>query len=168
MVAPLAIAAVATQAVGSLFSAYAQYRAGKTARDRARENAALLRVQAEEELVKGEQGAQEIGKQVNSVIGEQRSAYAGQGVRVDTGSAAIVAEQSMAAAGMDIEKIRLSACKQAESNIRQAGMMERDGEEAYKAARFNAIGTIVSGGGSAASSYSSATSGNTDAAKETK
>lgn len=152
----LQFAGAGLEAAGSLFAAYAQYKAGRESLDRARNNAALLRTEADAALLKGEENAQEIGRQVHGVVGAQRAGYAGQGVRVDTGSAAIAAEQSLAAAGADVQKVRIEARKQAERNIRQAQLMEDEGESAYKAARLNAAGTILSGLGKAASSIATA------------
>jgi len=140
----------AISGMGSIIGAYASYQAGKAERERARANAEVMRLDALEALKQGEQSAQAVGKQVGEVVGAQRSSYAAQGVKVDTGSAAQIAEQSLSAAGVDVTRLRREARKHADNLYRQAGFMEQAGEDAYTAGRFNAWGQGISGLGSAA------------------
>jgi len=147
---PLLIAGVATQAVGGIVNAYASYKAGQVARDRARANAEVIRLDAQDALAQGEQSAMEVGKQVRGVVGAQASSYAAQGVKIDTGSAALTADESLAAAGVDVVRLRREARKHFDNLNRQANDMEQQGEEAYSAGRFSAVGSILSAGGSAA------------------
>lgn len=142
--------------LGSLIGAYASYQAGKAERERARANAEVMRLDALEALKQGEQSAQEVGKQANQVVGAQASSYAAQGVKTDTGSAAMVAEQSLQAAGVDVLRLRREARKHADNLYRQAGFMEQAGEDAYSAGRLNAWGQGIAGVGSVATGVAGA------------
>jgi hypothetical protein len=149
----LPIIAAAMSVTGSIVSAYSSYQAGKESRDRARKNAELMRLDAAAYLQQGEQSAQEVGKQVSGVLGAQASSYASQGVKVDTGSAAMVAEQSLAAAGVDTVRLRREARKHYDNLYRQAQMMEDEGEAAARAGNMAAFGSVLSGSSQAASNY---------------
>jgi hypothetical protein len=127
-------------------------------------NAGVADAQARDAVTRGEGDVGRLAEQTRGLIGAQRAGYAGQGVVVDTGSAAAVQADAQQLSDSDQRMIRANAQRQAwgfrvdaENSRRQAGITRQGGEIARKegqaaarAATIGAIGTIVGGVGSMA------------------
>lgn len=78
-----------------------------------RRGAALADVNAEDILKRGEEGAQQRLRQARALIGQQRTAIAGQGLRVDAGTPLALQEDTAAMGALDADTIRLNAFREA-------------------------------------------------------
>lgn len=75
-------------------------------------NAELARMQAEDALERGEQTAENYGRQAAQVKGAQRTAFAASGVDVNSGSAAQIQEETAEQAVTDLMTIRSNAWRE--------------------------------------------------------
>jgi len=122
-------------------------------------NAGVADAQAVDAVDRGEEDAARLREQVRGLVGAQRSGFAGQGVVVDTGSAADVQADTKTLGEADVRTIRHNAQRQAwgfrveaendrrnAAIARQGGVIAlREGANAAKAGYLGAATTIVGG-----------------------
>jgi hypothetical protein len=158
------------------FSAYGQWKQGQAAKKSGESqaqvaeataklqdfNATIGDAQARDAVTRGEGDVARLAEQTRGLIGAQRAGYAGQGVVVDTGSAAAVQADAEQLSAGDQRMIRANAQRQAwgfrvdaENSRRQAGITRqggeiarKEGQNAARAANIAAVTTIVGGVGS--------------------
>lgn len=138
--------ALALTAVSGLYEASAQDKAGRVTQRLSRYNSLMAQGQAADALARGVQDEQRFRRRGKGLIGKQRAGYAGQGVQVDSGSAAAVQEDTGAIIEEDATTIRLNAAREAWGFQIEAGNLEAQGNIARTEGRNRAIGTLLSTG----------------------
>lgn len=148
----LAVSAVATIA-GAGYSAYSQYEAGQNAAAIARYNA--QQQQAQNDYVLKASAAKSLAEREENqkVLASQEAAFAAGGVVVNEGSPLTVRAKQAAllerrALNTDYEGV--IANRTGQGQVTQDIM---EGESAKAAGNLGAVGTLLSGAGSAASTY---------------
>jgi hypothetical protein len=136
----------AAQVGSSVAQADAERRQGKFQQAMARINERRTTLEAEDAMVRGEKEAGRYQKQVNQVIGQQRSGYAAQGVVVSSGTAASIQEETAKIGAEDVQTIRNNAFREAMGFKNQAQQSALSGRMARRAAEFQADQTLISGG----------------------
>jgi hypothetical protein len=158
------------------FGAYGQWKQGQAAKKAGESqaqvaeataklqdfNATVGDAQARDAVTRGEGDVARLAEQTRGLIGSERAGYAGQGVVVDTGSAAAVQADTRQLSDSDQRMIRANAQRQAwgfrvdaENSRRQAditrqggALARKEGQNAARAANIAAVTTIVGGTGS--------------------
>jgi hypothetical protein len=136
----------AAQLGSSAMQADAQRRQGKFQEAMSRINERRATLEAEDAMVRGEKEAGRYQKQVNQVIGQQRSGYAAQGVVVSSGTAAAIQEETAKMGAEDVQTIRNNAFREAMGFKSQAQQYGMSGRMARRAANFSADQTLLAGG----------------------
>jgi hypothetical protein len=141
-------------AAGSLIQGYGANEAGIANQRIGERNATLMEQQAEDSLYRG--GIQEQRQRLagRKLLGRQRVGFAGQGVDVNSGTAALIQADTTAGTEMDALTIRNNAAREA-YGLREGAKMERyKADVARQQGRFAAIGSIFNAGGQTASMFS--------------
>jgi hypothetical protein len=131
------------------FQAYSMNEAAKDQRRISNKNAALLDAQAADTTALGEEEVLANKRRVRRAVGEQRAAYASQGVDVGTGTAIDMQNETKALGAIDEATIRRNAFRQAWGISQQAQIQRVTGQYARNAGRNQAIGTMLGGVGTA-------------------
>lgn len=118
--------------------AYAQYAAGKQSRDLYRVNADFAHAQARDARPRAEVSVARLREAAQGVAGAQRTAFAGQGVEVDSGSALALQEDTARLSERDVVQIRNNAARERWGYKAQARMLEFQGAQAYHAGKIRA------------------------------
>lgn len=133
-----------------LYDTYNQYQAegerSKFEQQSYANNAALLRLQAADATRRGDLSAGDSRRQSAGVLGSQRAAFAGQGVDVNSGSAAAVGAEDTAIAKNEEDTIKNNAWREAWGLNAQAdnlGIEARMKKLESKNKQFN---TLLTGG----------------------
>lgn len=145
----LAIAAITTSVVGTGVSAYNQYQAGKAQNRIAQQNANNEEIEAAAAERDARIFANNQRAQGEKLLARQRALYAKSGVVME-GTPLLVQADTAA----ELEKEALEIERQGEltgyRRRAQARLDRMQGASAKRAGRYGAIGTILSGAGSAA------------------
>ncbi len=128
---------------------YAAHEAGQAQQSIAKSNAKLLDRSAADALRRGDEEAIASRRRTKLLVGEQRAAAAAQGLDVNTGVVADLQEQARAFGEEDEATIRRNAWREAWGIRTQARNMRTEGRYAARAGTNQAIGTGLSGLGSA-------------------
>lgn len=115
-------------------------------RQQSMHNAALDEILATEAERQGQEGEFQILKEGEKVLGAQRTAYAGQGVKVDTGSAADVAKETRFNIARDVLTMKNNAWKAAWGYRVQASNERLAAKYGQRAGQNIADSTILTGG----------------------
>lgn len=162
--APLAIAA--TLASGAI-SAYGQMEQGKAAQQSglyqaavARNNKIIAERAAEAEKMQGLSESEQNDYKVRSVAGTQKAIQAANGIDVNSGTALAIRKGTVEMGTYDSEMIRANAGKKAYNYLVQAQNFESEarfktmeGDNARRASKIAAFGTLVGTAGSVASKW---------------
>lgn len=117
----------AVQGLGTGMKASAQVSAGNAAQAQAEENARLLDLQATDAITRGNEAERRYRLGTTQFISSQRAGFAGQGVDVNSGSAADTQAESAGIGELDALTIRTNAAREAwglnvrATNVRQQG-----------------------------------------------
>lgn len=109
-------------------------------------NAQIADMQASDAIKRGDVQASDYSKKAGQVLGAQRSAYAGQGVDVNSGSAAAIQDETQNVAARDIATIKSNAWREAWGFRSQATSMRSQGAAAKATGDFTAGTTLLTGG----------------------
>ena len=118
-------------------------------------NARYLELKGQETIKRGDERARRHMEQVNQLIGSQKAAYAGGGVDVSFGSARQVQEETRIFGLEDAQNIRTNAFLESLGFQVEAQKTLSSGRMAKYAGETAATQSLISGGISAASVYSS-------------
>lgn len=159
-----AVAADAAIIAGTAYSAYSSYEQGKAADQQAKAAAAENRYQAQlmEERagiaqIQGEQEAEKRSRILAAEIGRQYANWAGSGLLVDAGddTFASVLDSTVAEGQADVTTVKNNAAinvwtykSNSNSLLASAENNLISGSNARVAAKYNALGTSLSGAGS--------------------
>lgn len=115
------------------------------------QQADLLEEKATDAIARGREAEFRQRLRTRSLTGEQRSAYASQGVRLDVGTASTVIAQERHLGELDALMIRENAAREAAGLTAQAKITRGQGDLAYRAgrnqaqaARTGSLGSLVS------------------------
>lgn len=142
-----ASAAIAATVVGAGFSAYSKLQAGRQAQQMLEKNAGFAEWQASDATSRGVINEKRQRQTTEGVIGEQRTSLATQGVDVNKGSAMDVQADAAYLGELDALTIRNNAAKEAYGYQVQAQDLRQRGKYAKQEGQFDAINTILGGGG---------------------
>lgn len=143
-----AAAFTGVSAAGGIMSAFGQYKAGKQEQTAYEYNATLSGQNAAAIRASEKLNQQLKTKQLRADIGEQRAAYAGRGVRVDTGSPIDVMVNSLSNGYMDMAIDKYNSEVAARSAEAQGEMYRFYGKQAASAGKYAAIGSLLQTAGS--------------------
>lgn len=151
----LVAGSAAMQIKGQLGSGKAAKQAGDAEGVRLDANAGVADDQATDAIARGAQDESRFRTQVKGVLGSQRAGFAGQGVKVDTGSAGAVTADVAHLGELDALTIRSNAAREAwgfrqqATDLRmQADIARKGGTAAQTASRYAAAGTVLGTGAS--------------------
>lgn len=137
-----------------LFQAYGQSEAlkaqGNYQYEMSKINARNMEKQAKRSIELGEKSAESYQKKIKSLVGQQKTGYAGGGVDVSFGSARQVQQETMEIGAQDAAEIRNNAFLEAMGYESQAQQTRREGRMAQSGARTAAAQTLLAGGMKAA------------------
>lgn len=139
---------------GGLLSAYSQIQAGKEGVRAAKRQQQYLNDQAGDIVAQGDFNADMVNEQGRQTAATQRTGFAANGVVVGEGTAGRVEQGSIDMAKQDADQLRRNAFNQAMGLVQQGEEVVRQSKVARKQSRINAFGSLLTGGGQAASFYS--------------
>lgn len=143
--------------LGTGLNAYAQGSAasaqGAYQQQQHEANARLADLNAADSIRRGETVASDYSKKASQVLGAQKTAYAGQGVDVNSGSAAAVQSETMDVAERDVETIKSNAWREAWGFKTQAATSRAQGAFARQAGDFTMGTSLLTGGLQAAGGF---------------
>jgi len=138
-------AVFAMMAAGTVVSAYSAYQQGKMQRDLNNYNAQI----AENNKILAEQkyalDLKEHQKRYRHLLGKQRVSYAKSGVAIE-GSAIDIIEEGALASAWEIQKMKYNKDVTKAGYTAAAQRSRFVGESAYYTAKWNAAGTLLTGG----------------------
>ena len=138
--------AMGLTAAGTATSAVGQYKAGAAAKEAAVFNESVARAQADDAIERGRIKEQTYRQQIKQAIGGARAGFAGQNVRVDSGSPVDVVADIARTGEIDALQIRADAAREAWGYGVQATNERMAGDNALRASRFGMASTILGGG----------------------
>ncbi len=145
-----ATAAFGIGAISSASSAYAQSQAIKAQSyyqsGVSKLNAELSEIKAEDAIRQGYMESRDYQKEVDSMISDQRVAYAAQGVDVNFGSAADIQRETRLQGAMDVLKIKNNSYLEAWGYKSEAINDTAAGRFTEVSGRNNARNTLITGG----------------------
>lgn len=140
----------AASAFSNIGSAYSQSQAYKAAGANARQigdtNARTAELQAKDATSRGNRAAIEVKKQAGRVAGDQRVAFAAQGVDVNSGTAAGIQEDTRAMGALDALTIQNNATLEAWGYKMGGINASAQGRSAEISANSQAAQTLLTGG----------------------
>lgn len=152
------MAATAISMMATMSGAFSQAQAAKAQgefeKQQAEINARFADMKAKEAIRIGDRSAAQHGRKIKSLVGKQRASLAAQGIQVDTGTAEEIQEQTLEIGREEMEIIRNNAWREAFGYKSQAAGDRMSGQMAESAGRFQATGTLISGGLKAMDTYS--------------
>lgn len=137
---------MALGAMAGIWQASSEDAVGLATQAISRYNARRAEARAVDALARGAEEEQRLRRQGAALVGQQRAGYAGQGVVVDSGSAAAVQEQTGRIIDQDAATIRLNAAREAWGYRMDAANLRIQGDHARRAGRDRAIGTLLTTG----------------------
>lgn len=155
----LLAASLATSALGTMSSSYAQAKAAKTEgryqQQQFETNARLADIQAKDAIKRGDKESANHMKKVRAMIGSQRAKMAAQGIDANSGSALDIQMDTAIYGSMDAQTIKNNAWREAWGYRVQANDYSGQGAMANLAAKNKARNTILTGGMTVASDITS-------------
>jgi hypothetical protein len=144
---PALFAIQAGMQAGEAYTSYTSERsAGRLEKTASDINAATLRRQAQDAIKRGDEGAGRVRRDASMIKGEQRAAYAGQGVDVGSGTAAAIQTETDVVGELDAQTIKNNAWREAWGLQGQADEVQRQGRMAQKASKNRAKNSLITGG----------------------
>lgn len=147
---PLLIASTALQAGAGAYGSYTQSRAlkaqGKYEEEQHQFNARIADINAEDATARGTREAGIIRRRAKQISGSQRAAYSGQGVDVNTGTAAAIQDETRAMSEEDILTAQNNAWREAWGYRAEASNERFTGRLKRIAAKQEAKNTLITGG----------------------
>jgi hypothetical protein len=140
-------------ALGSGASASGSAKAGKSAEDVGDFNAQVALIQAKDAIERGREVEDQFRVGVHKLLGEQKAGFAGQGVEIDSGSAAEVYEDTAGLAAVDADRIKFNAQREAWGFKVNATNYLLGGQQSAIQANAQAVGTVLGGLGDAFTGY---------------
>ncbi len=137
----------------AVYTANAQQQAGQAQKKLANRNADLLDNSAADAIDRGNQDALQVTQRARRLRGAQRASFAGQGVDVNTGTAAALQEETTSMGEVDAAQVRKNAFREAWGIKTQAGNQRLGGDFSAAAGRNQAIGSVLGGIGDASRAY---------------
>jgi hypothetical protein len=134
---------------GGIWGALAADSAGAYNASMAEFDAKQLDDMAKDAIARGEEEVSRVGEQGRRVLGEQRASIAGQGIELGVGTMADLQMETMAAVDDDAKTVRLNAAREALGLLTNANSTRAQGRMAKKAAKGQAVGTLLTGGAQA-------------------
>ena len=116
-------------------------------------NARTKRLQAEDALKRGDEGAASVLRDAARVRGAQRVAAAGQGIDVNSGIAQVLQDETTAVGETDATTVRNNAWREAFGLRAEASELERQGQMERQASKQRRRMTLVTGGLNALTTY---------------
>ena len=150
------IVGAVVQVGSALYTAHAQEQAAAANAGISRYNAQVADLQAAQALDQGEFAAGQIGSKSRVMVGDQRAAYAAQGIDVNSGSAAEVQQATQEISKRDIDTVRLNAMRAAWGYKTQAQSLRMAADAGIAAGNNQAIGSVLTGAAEAGKSLYSA------------
>jgi hypothetical protein len=144
-----ATAGIATLAGGAV-SAYSQYSAGKLEQKLSNLNATVSDLQAADAYRRGDIEMANVRRKGALILGQQRAGLAGQGIDINTGSAATIQEQTRVMTEVDAQTVSNNAALEAWGYKASAIQSRFQGSMARAAGTQQAIGTLLTAGSQAA------------------
>ncbi len=139
-----------TTLAGGAISAYSQYQAGKMSGKLNDLNAGIAKSQAKDAIERGREGQRVVRRRGAQIVGAQRASFAGQGVDVNSGSAAELQSETRQLSEMDALTIRNNAALEAWGYNVNAAEASFQGTLARLQGKQQAIGTLLTSGTQAA------------------
>jgi len=109
-------------------------------------NARFAELNATQAIQEGDRAALQVRQQGDAITGTQRAGFAGQGVDVNTGTAADVQRETQTLSAMDALTLKNNAWRKAYGYKVEAINATRKGQFAQKAADQAASDTLLTGG----------------------
>lgn len=144
-------AASALSLGGGIWGALSADAAGTYNQKMAEADAKALDDMAVDAIARGEEDAQQVGLEGRRVLGAQRTAIAGQGIDVSTGTAAELQAETLRLTGEDEQRVRVNAAREALGIRTQAARTRSQGRMAKRSAEGQAVGSVLTGGAGAIS-----------------
>ncbi|KKN72136.1 hypothetical protein LCGC14_0414220 [marine sediment metagenome] len=155
----MAAAGLAMSAAGSGVAAYGQIRAGQAAKaqaefqaDVARNNAITFRAAADDTYDRGEEFETQFRLQAEDLKGQQRAAFASNGILLGEGTALTVLEDTAQLTELDaltirnnVERQAVGLLSQGNSFLAQSALFSNVAASASGAARLGAFSTLLGG-----------------------
>lgn len=116
-------------------------------------NARIAETQAEDATSRGDAAASAYDKKAKQIVGAQRAAYAGGGVDVNSGSAALIQDETQSIATRDMATIKNNAWREAWGYKVQASNMVAQGGMARAAGDLTFGTSLLTGGLQAAGTF---------------
>jgi hypothetical protein len=142
----LLIASGLATGYGAIKNAQAQREAGDFQADQEKFNSQIADLQSADATARGEQAVQNAQVQARQIKGQQKAALAGNGVAVDSGSAADILAETDKNSSLDILTIRDNAAKEAFGYKAQSVGFATQADVTRKSARSMANSTLLTGG----------------------
>jgi hypothetical protein len=139
---PVTAALVLTAAAGGV-TAYSQVQQGHNARDVARYNAREMENQATNTRNKGTEEENIQRQKTAELLSRQRAQLGANGIDIDSGSAADLQQDTEILGEIDALRIRTNYADEAATIDRQAGLTKLQGENANRAGKLSAFGTVL-------------------------
>lgn len=124
------------------FSALSSIRGGQAASASLKGQAASEEFRGRQEVLRGEQRANEITADLLDTVASQRAGFAANGIDTGSSVARVAESQSVKESGRQIRRARSNAAIAAGGKRGQARRLLLDADEAEIAGGFQAIGTI--------------------------
>jgi len=153
---PLSIASAGIGMYQSYQDAQAAKARGKYEQQVSESNARMAEFNAEDALTRGRKESNQQRLKGRNVQGAQRAAFAGQGVDVNTGTAASIQNETATLSELDAQTIANNAWKEAWGYRTQASDYRFEGRMKRLASKNEARNTLLSGGLNFASSLGQA------------
>lgn len=149
--APIFGVSAGLQLAGGVYSALAADAAGVYNEAMSEYDAKQLDDQAVDAIARGEDAAQQVGQQGRRVLGTQRAALAGQGIDLSVGTAVDLQAETQEMTARDLRTVRLNAMEEGRGIRAAAATTRAQGRMGGRAARSQAVGTLLTGGAGAIS-----------------
>lgn len=146
MAAAIALSQIAMTAVQTYGEVEASRTQDRFQRSQAAINSRLANMQAEDVIRRGEQDTVGIRRETRRLQGSQRAAFAGQGVDVNSGSAALIQEETREFGEQDVVTARANAYREAWGLRVEASRIEARSRLESMALRNERRNTVLTGG----------------------
>ncbi|WP_254796269.1 hypothetical protein [Azotobacter vinelandii] len=134
---------------GGVLSAYSQLQQGRAGIKAANRQQAYYNDQAGQVVAQGDYEADMASEQGRQVAASQRTGFAANGIEVGAGTAGRVEQSTLDMAAQDADQIRRNAFNQAFGLVEQGNETVRQAKANFRSSRFNAMGSLLTGGAQA-------------------
>lgn len=142
MCVPVAIAAGAAAAAGSLVQGYSALQQGSYESATAKQNAALSREAAADSIETGRRERRDYWRKVGSVKGQQVASMAANGIDVGFGTAERIQEDTQQLANEDAENLYHNEAQRTRGFIIDASNYKQEAKAAKRRGVASAIGSV--------------------------